>query len=103
MSWKTNDGIGKAGEKRIKNRLEELGAVANLREEHNGHPDLALTFEKFDFKFAVECKTVQPIYSCRVGAIKISDLEYDACCKKTAEGVPVLIIAEVRPKGNEPF
>jgi len=69
-----NDGIGKAGEKRIANFLKERRATnIILNREHNGHPDI--TFEHAGKTYAAECKSMIPIHSCYVGSVHIRRTE----------------------------
>jgi Holliday junction resolvase len=102
MSARTkNDSIGKAGEKRIAQLLETLGANDVIASSHNSHPDLSFVFH--GVSHAIECKTMKPIYSGRISSVHIrrSEIESMRQLSDVNSEITKGLIVEVRPQGKE--
>ena len=90
-----NDNIGKAGEKRIIELLQKLGAEnVVLTASDNRHPDITFKYDKVPH--LVECKTLKPIYSCRVSSVHIRRSEINYMASIEDEDIVKGLIVEVR-------
>jgi len=110
MTRRKNEGIGKAGEKRILKIIKEHTKECELHARHNGHPDIVFEYNKQTF--AAECKTVAGIHKYResgilppvrerIGGIHIRRTEYEAMKNIDPSWTPCLIV-EIRPPNKEP-
>lgn len=104
MTCAKQDAIGKAGQKRIKKALEDLGCTdVEINQQQNGHPDCVFTY--LGKVFAIECKTMAPSYSKKhdeeqVNHAHLRQTEINAMVSKIKEGYIPGMIIEIRPQGT---